>query len=191
MSTQVSEQELREAVASTWWIPLIQGIVALLFGFYALTRTADTLAAILWIVGVYWLISGIFGVLSGLFGKTDRSRLWQLIGGGLSIAAGAFALGHPLMAGAVSASFVATLVGISAIFGGLVQMFAGREVQEGAGLQWSLGSFLTGLLNVIFGLIVVSNPLFASALFIRLIAWITILGGISLLFVAYRVKSIA
>ena len=191
MTTMINEQDIRNAVASTWWIPLTQGIAAILFGFYAFTRTGQTMATILLFLGLYWIFNGVFSIVAAIRGKTEKSRLWQLIGGVLSIVAGGFAVSQPLMAGVVSASFVGTLIGLSAIISGVTQMIAGREVMDGAGRDWSLGSFFLGLLNVIFGIIIIGAPAFAFATFIRILALWVIIGGIGLIFAAFRVRSIA
>lgn len=190
MTTAINEQEVRNAIASNWWIPLIQGIAAILFGFYAFTRTGQTMLTILFILGLYMIVNGVFSIIAALSGKTEKSRLWQLIGGVLSIVAGGFAVSHPLMAGAVSASFVGTLIGLSAIVSGITQMFAGREVMDGAGRDWSLGSFFLGLLNVIFGIIIIGAPALAFATFIRILALWVIIAGCGLIFAAFRVRSI-
>ena len=188
--TTVNEQEVRNAIASTWWIPLIQGIAAILFGFYAFTRTGQTMATILFFLGLYWIFNGLFSIIAAISGSTENSRLWQLIGGGLSIIAGIFAVSHPLIFGWGSASFIGTLIGFSAMISGLTQMFAGREVMEGAGRDWSLGSFFLGLLNVIFGIIIIGAPALAFATFIRILAFWVIIAGCGLIFAAFRVRSI-
>lgn len=188
--TTFNEQEVRKAITSTWWIPLMQGIAAILFGLYAFTRTGQTLAAIIVILGFYWIINGLFSIIAAIRGKTEKSRLWQLVGGVLSIAAGVFAVSHPLMASVVSASFVGTIIGLSAIISGVVQMIAGREVMDGAGRDWSLGSFFLGLLNVIFGIIVIGAPAFSFSIFIRIMAFWVIIAGAGLIFVAFRIRSI-
>lgn len=188
--TTISEQDLRNTIASTWWIPLTQGIAAILFGLYAFTRTGQTLAAILIILGLYWIFNGLFSIIAAIRGKTEKSRLWELIGGVLSIIAGGFAVSHPLMAGAVSASFVGTLIGLSAIISGIIQMFAGRVVMKGAGRDWSLGSFILGLLNLIFGIIIIGAPALAFATFIRILAFWVIIAGFGLIFAAFRIRSI-
>ncbi len=190
MTTAINEQEVRNVIASNWWIPLTQGVAAILFGIYAFTRTGQTMATILFILGLYWIFNGIFSIIAAIRGNTEKSRLWQLIGGVLSIVAGGFAVSHPLMAGAVSASFVGTLIGLSAIISGITQMIVGREVMDGAGRDWSLGSFFLGLLNVIFGIIIMGAPVLAFATFIRILSFWAIIAGIGLIFAAFRVRSI-
>ena len=188
--TTVNEQEVRNAIASTWWIPLVQGIAAILFGLYAFKQTGRTMATILVMLGLYWSFNGLFSIIAAISGSTENSRLWQLIGGGLSIIAGIFAVSHPLIFGWGSASFIGTLIGFSAMISGLTQMFAGREVMEGAGRDWSLGSFFLGLLNVIFGIIIIGAPALAFATFIRILAFWVIIAGCGLIFAAFRVRSI-
>ena len=190
MTTVVNEQDIRTAIASTWWVPLTQGIAALLFGLYAFNNTGLTMAAILLFLGLYWIFNGVFSVIGAITGKTERSRLWQLLGGGLSIVAGLFAISHPLMAGTISASFMGTLIGLSALLNGVAQMFAGREVMDGVGREWSWGSFLIGLLNVIFGIIIIGAPVLAFATFIRILALWVMIGGSGLIFAAFRIRSI-
>ena len=190
MTTTVNEQEVRNAIASNWWIPLTQGIAAILFGFYAFTRTGQTMATILFILGIYWMFNGLFSIIAAISGQTEKSRMWELIGGALSIIAGLFAVSHPLLFGWGSASFIGTLIGISAIISGLTHMLDEREVHAGAGSDWSLGSFFLGLLNVIFGIIIIGAPALAFVTFIRILALWVIIAGCGLIFAALRVRSI-
>ena len=189
--TTINQQDVRNAIASVWWIPLVQGIAAILFGMYAFNQTGQTLAAIIVILGIYWVINGLFSVVAAITGKTERSRMWELVGGVLSIIAGLLAISQPLLTGLFSASFLGTLIGISAIISGVIQMFAGREVMEGAGREWSLGSFLLGLLNLILGLIILGSPALTFIVFVRIMALWVIIGGLGLIAAAFRIRSIS
>ena len=62
---------------------------------------------------------------------------------------------------------------------------------DGAGFEWSWRNFFLGLLNVIFGIIVMGNPVFTVAVFVRIFAVIAILGGLALLYAAWRIRSLA
>ena len=188
--TTINEQDVRSAIASTWWIPLVQGIAAILFGLYAFAQTGRTMATILFMLGLYWVVNGIFAIIAAIRGNTEKSRLWQLVGGILSIVAGGIAISHPLLLGWGSARFIGTLIGLSAIISGITQMIAGREVADGAGRDWSLGSFFLGLLNVIFGVIIIGAPALAFATFIRILAFWAIIAGCGLIFAAFRIRSI-
>lgn len=187
----VHNHSVRTAISSTWWIALIQGVVTLIFGFYALTQTGATLATLLGLLGIYWVISGISAVWSALRGTSERSRLWALIGGIITFFAGLFALMHPLMSGVITATVAAAIIGISAIAGGLIQIFVGRQIQSGLGLEWSWSSLFLGILNVIFGLIVISNPMWSVILFVRIIGWWAVIGGILMLVAAFRTRRLA
>ena len=72
----------------------------------------------------------------------------------------------------------------------IIAAIAWREVMEGAGRDWSLGSFLLGLLNVIFGIIIIGAPALAFATFIRILAFWVIISGFGLVFAAFRIRSI-
>lgn len=189
--TTVNEREIRELIASTWWVPLTQGIVALMLGIWAFTRTGQTLATILFLFGLYWLINGIFTVIAAVSGRIQQYRTWQLVGGILSIVAGSFAVSQPFMAGIFSASLVGTLIGLSSIFSGITQILVGRMVMRTLGADWSWSNFFHALLNIIFGIIVIANPVMTVTILIQIFAMIAIVGGLALLYSAWRIRSLA
>src|SRR3954454_12590111 len=53
-------------LARNWWIPLIRGIAAILFGVAALIWPSLTLEVLVLFFGAYALIDGVFALVSGL-----------------------------------------------------------------------------------------------------------------------------
>ncbi len=184
----MSQSELQNSISSSWWVILIQGIAAILLGILTFTNPGATITAWILYLGIYWIVNGILSIVYAISGKTNRSRFWQILGGILSMLAGIFALSQPLFATVVSTTFVISFIGISAIFGGFIQIFAGREVMDGAGFEWSWGSFFMGLLNIFFGIIILANPGFSAGIFLTVLAIWLIVMGIFLCVAAFRVR---
>ena len=73
------ESSLKAALASLWWVPLIRGILLILFGILMLAQPGVTLLNVIWFMGIYWLVDGIFGLVEGIRGHAKRSYLWMFI----------------------------------------------------------------------------------------------------------------
>ena len=50
-----------------WWLVLIEGILLIIIGIFLLTNPASTFVTIIWVLGIYWLISGIFNIIKIFF----------------------------------------------------------------------------------------------------------------------------
>jgi uncharacterized membrane protein HdeD (DUF308 family) len=186
-----AESEMRKAIAAKWWIPLIRGIAVLILGLLLLGQPAKTLAVMINVLGIYWLVSGLLDVVTAITGGAGRLRGGLLFGGVFSILAGVLMMERPIAASMLTTSFLVTLIALSAIISGVVQIFAGREESAGAGREWSWGSFFLGVLNVIFGVILLGNSLIVAATLLYIVAVWAIIKGIGLIFLAFRVRSLA
>ncbi|MBP6015269.1 MAG: DUF308 domain-containing protein [Candidatus Promineofilum sp.] len=166
--------------AMPWWIPFIQGISLVVIGILLFTNTAATALALAQILAIYWLISGIMEIVSIFI---DRSA-WglKLLGGIIGIWAGIFILNHPL-AGTLAFGFaVVIILGIQALMLGVVNIV---QALRGGGL----GIGLLGVLNVIFGLILLGNTMIAVATLPWVLGAFALVGGISAIVLAFRLKT--
>ena len=143
----LSEQQAKEALASLWWMPLIRGILLVLFGILMFTQPGATLLRLLWFMGIYWIVDGVFSLIEGVRGHPEKSRLWMLLSGILSILGGLFILGNPIAAGLGGSALLAYLIGITVIISGLMLIFAGRD-KDGV-RQWSVWGLIMGILYVL------------------------------------------
>ena len=62
-----------------WWLMLFRGIVAILFGIFALRRPGMTLAALVLLFGAYALIDGAFSLFGAIAGWRHREDRWLLL----------------------------------------------------------------------------------------------------------------
>lgn len=166
--------------AMPWWIPLIEGIALVIVGILLFTNTAATTIALVQVLGIYWLISGIMELIS-LF--VDRSA-WglKLLGGIIGIWAGLVILNHPI-GGALALGFtIVIILGIQALLLGLINI-----VQAFRGAGWGIG--LMGVINIIFGVILLGNSLIATATLPWVLGGFAIVAGIVAIVTAFRLKT--
>jgi hypothetical protein len=83
----------REDVASPWWLVLLEGIFAAVFGFFVLMAPGATLFILVQFFGFYLLIAGILRIVS-IF---TESSMWglKLLVGIVGILAGVLVIDHP------------------------------------------------------------------------------------------------
>lgn len=165
------------AMAPSRWLVLLLGILAVVFGVLFFIYPIPTLEFLVLLLGLYWLFNGIVALI-GLF--TDRTgRGWKLLVGILGILAGALVLTYPLYSAILIPTVFALLIGVEGLIIGVVYM-----VQGFSGAGWGTG--ILGILSIIFGLILIANPLVAAVGLVLLLAVLAIFGGIAAIVVSFR-----
>ncbi|MCY3903176.1 MAG: DUF308 domain-containing protein [Caldilineaceae bacterium] len=165
--------------ATLWWMPLIRGIILIIFGLmmFAWGRGV-TLLLLIQFFGAYWLVGGVFDLFEGIMGRTEGSRIWSVISAIISIVAGFFVMGHPIISGLIASTYIVYFMGFAAIVVGVIQIFAGREKGQRSWGRRIRGVFL-GVFYIIFGVIVVFNPVMTQVVIITLLQLWALVAGIS------------
>ncbi len=180
----IVEQRVRTAAAALWWLPLIRGILLILFGAVMFAWPGATLLSLITFLGAYWLVGGVFDVVQGIVGETFRSRTWLVIGGLISVLAGFVVMSQPVLAGFATTNFIVYFIAIATIVAGVTQLLAGRD----GNFTW--GSFFLGVLYIIFGAIVLFNPLLTGATLIWLLPVWAIVTGILSIVAAFMLRRV-
>ncbi len=163
-----------------WWIILLQGILLVVVGILLFTNTAATAVVLAQILAIYWLISGVLELVSIFI---DRSA-WglKLIGGIIGIWAGLFIINNPI-GGTLAFGFaVVIILGIQALLLGITNI-----IQAFRGAGWGIG--LLGVINIIFGMILLGNSMIAVATLPWVLGGFAIVGGIASIVFAFRLKT--
>jgi len=177
------EALVMETKQSPWWLVLIGGILNIIVGILLLTAPAKTTAVLVFVLGIYWLISGIF-ILVGMF--EDHSAWgWKLFMGIISILAGlAIIIANPLIAAFAVAQAVILVLGIQGIIVGVIML-----VMAFRGGGWGAG--ILGVLGIIFGIALTLN--WTELSWIISLVWVVgifaIVGGILQIVQAFRQRS--
>ena len=70
-------------VSQYWWIILLRGIAAILFGVAALFAPGITLAVLVLLFGAYALVDGFGAIILGIREYGDRELWWATLIGGI------------------------------------------------------------------------------------------------------------
>src|SRR5262245_63404235 len=98
MATSVNTQEpfqprvVLHALARNWWLILLRGICAMVFGVLTFIWPGVTLLTLVLFYGAFALADGIFALSAAVTGNTPTPRWWLAIVGWLGIVAGAMTL---------------------------------------------------------------------------------------------------
>ncbi|HYP57043.1 MAG TPA: DUF308 domain-containing protein [Beijerinckia sp.] len=165
---------------NAWWVFLLQGLAAILFGIMLITAPGLSLLVLVTFLGFYWLITGTLALVRTF---VDRSVpwLWSLLTGILGIVAGLLVLRHPLLAAVTVPAVLVILLGVDGLIMGILDIIGGIR---GGGI----GSFILGVINVLIGLILLSSPLNAALAVPLVFGILLIVQGIGLIIWAFRVR---
>ena len=86
----------------------LKGIVLLIVGLILVIFPQSTLAMLMLIVGIYWLVDGIATIVRAINRKESMSS-WGLISGIIGVVAGSVVLSKPYLMAVFSASFLCGL----------------------------------------------------------------------------------
>src|SRR4029450_3165029 len=174
-----------ETLKRHWWVPVIRGIAAIVFGIIAFMYPGITVATLVLFFGAWVLIDGIFRVV-GAIGHRGSGADW---GGHIVIGIVAIMLGL-LTCHAPQITALALIIYIAAwalMIGATEIAFAIKLRREIKG-EWLL--ILMGLLSIVFAVMLLWNPIAGAAAVIWLIAWYAVVLGILAVFFGFRLKAL-
>ena len=164
---------------------LFRGIAAVLFGIIALVWPKLTLSALVFVFGLFAVISGITAVVAALRNTEFPGWGWLLGEGILGILAGAIALAWP---GITALAFL-YLLAAWAILTGVFEVIAPLAYPMSGGR--AVLTALTGVLSIIFGILIAAQPSSGLLAVVWLIGVYAILFGIMYIGVYFQVRSLA
>jgi uncharacterized membrane protein HdeD (DUF308 family) len=170
------------ALHRNWWLLLIRGAVALLFGLVAFTLPGATIASLVLLFGAYMAVDGVFAIIAGARAAAHHERWGELIFEGvIGLVAAAVAFFAPL----------ATVIGV-VIFASVWAVISGVALLAGAfrghGTAGRSLMALGGIVSILWGLLLWFEP-FTGALVLTwwLGAYALLFGG-SLVALALRLR---
>lgn len=164
-----------------WWLIVMRGIAALLFGLVAIFWPGISLGLLVMIFGAYALADGIISVISILrLPSGDPRRGLLFLTAGTAIVIGLISLLWP----AATIVFLLYLVAAWALLFGIIEIFGSLRLKREIGPSWPISK--GGILLVIFGLLLVLFPGAVAVVTTWVIGIIALLVGAGLLGFAWR-----
>lgn len=180
----MSETLIAKATNRASWMMIIRGVLAIIFGIMVAAWPTSTLLVIVWLFGIFALIDGIIGVAHWFSDKAERST-WGIVSAVISILAGLVAIIWP----GPTALAMAFLIGFWAILLGASQIALAMQARKTM-KHWYIW-LISGIITVIFGLILVFVPGAGLLSLLWLLATVTIIEGILLIVLGIFVRRVA
>src|SRR5712672_1501518 len=133
------------ALAKNWWLLLLRGIAAIIFGVLAFAWPGLTLLTLILFYGAFALVDGVLAIIAAITGGAPAPRWWLAIIGLLGIAAGLLTFLMPGLSALVLLFFIAGW----AIATGVLQIIGAIQLRKEIDNEWLL--ILGGVISVLFG----------------------------------------
>lgn len=172
-------------LSRNWWVFLLRGILAVIFGILAFIWPGTTLLTLIILFGAYALVDGIFAIIAGVAGYGTTERWWaEVIEGVLGMVIGLMTLLWPGATALVVLYFIAAW----AIVTGILEIAAAIQMRRYISGEWLL--FLSGAVSVLFGVLLFIFPEAGALSLIAFIGAFAILFGSLLIVLALRLRSL-
>jgi len=179
------EARLASTLARGWWLLLLRGIVAIVFGFLTWFQPGISLAALILLFAAYSMADGIFALWMALAGR-DHDHRWVLVLEGLlGIGVGIITFVAP----GVTALAILFYIAIWSIATGVLRIAAAIALRKEIEGEWVL--ILSGLASVGFGVVLMAMPGAGALALLWVIAAYAIMFGVLLVTLAFRARSFA
>jgi uncharacterized membrane protein HdeD (DUF308 family) len=173
---------LLHALAKNWWLTLLRGICAIVFGVLAFIWPGMTLVTLVLLYGAFALADGVFALAAAIMGGTPLPRWWLAVVGLLGIAAGIVTFAWPGMTALLLLWFIAGW----AIATGVMQIVGAIRLRKEIDNEWWL--IAGGVLSVVFGLVLVVQPGAGALALLFGIGAYAVVYGIILVAFAFRLR---
>ena len=188
--TTSTPNDVAKAARAIWWLVLIRGILAIVFGVIALIHPGVAFVALVYTFAAFAFVDGIANIVHAVrVRERDRRWGWLLAQGILSVIAGVLAFVFPLAAGLTLGIFALSLIGVYAIMMGIAGIPAAASVVDGG--RKVLG-FIVAILSILLGIallvVVFVAPLSGIVNLIWLVGIYAIIVGVVLIVAAIQAR---
>jgi uncharacterized membrane protein HdeD (DUF308 family) len=174
---------LMRVLAKNWWMVLLRGIAAILFGILAISWPDLAVGIFVALFGAYALVDGVFAIIAAFQGD-DRDRLWHIATGALGIIVGLIAWIYP----GLTALSLLYFIGAWAVVTGVMEIITGIRLRKQITNEFWL--ILGGVLSVLFGILCWLSPRDSALALTVVIGIYAIIFGAILVIFSLRLRSL-
>ena len=140
-------------LGQNWWVLVVQGVAAVLFGLGALAWPGLTLTALIALFGAYAIVDGIAALVAMVLAREPGRPWWVfLVWGLVGIGAGLATFAYPGLTALILVYFIAARALLSGIFQVIAAVMLRKEIEN----EWLL--IASGALSVLLGLWLFAAP---------------------------------
>src|SRR6184192_4932079 len=164
---------LIETLKRHWWVPVIRGVAAIIFGIIALVYPGLTIAVLVLLFGAWVLVDGVFRVI-GAIGHRASDPDWgfHLVIGILGIIVGLLTFRAP----GITALALIIYIAAWALMIGATEIALAIKLRREIKGEWFL--ILMGLVSIVFAVMLLWNPAVGGEALIWIMAWYAVILGV-------------
>jgi uncharacterized membrane protein HdeD (DUF308 family) len=172
-------------VKRAWWVFVVGGLAMTVFGLLAFSNPGLALFVMATFFAASVLVDGVSNILGALQNREKDGWWILLLVGLLGAVVGGYALFNPPL----SIMAFILIVAFEAMVLGALLVMLGYKVRKATRREWLL--YLTGALSILFGILVIANPVTASRTIVYMIAsWSLVIGVLKVAF-GFKVRSLS
>ncbi len=173
-------------LARNWWVFVLRGVFAILFGVVAFMRPGITLEVLVLLFAFWALFDGVLALIGSIGAAEAHEPWWPLVLIGLlGIAAGVVTLKWP----GITALALLLVIAYWSIFRGILEIAAAVRLRNMIqGESWLI---LGGIASIAFGALLVLYPGPGLLAVVWLVGIYAVIFGISLLMLGFRLRGLA
>jgi len=180
LSPALAAGPMLHALADNWWLILLKGICAIIFGLLALAWPGVTVLTLVLLYGAFALVEGVLALFAAIRGDAPAPRWWLAVVGLIGIIAGALTFLWP----GITALVLLFLIAAWAIATGIMEIVGAIKLRKEIDGEWLL--IAACALSVLFGVVLIVQPRVGAVALVTVIAAYAILYGILLSWFAFR-----
>lgn len=169
-------------LSRNWWVLVVQGVLAVIFGIAAWVWPAATVFVLVILFGAYTLVEGIFAIIAAIRGTDRNGRGWLAFIGVASVVIGLIALFWP----GITALALLYVIAAWAVVRGVITIIGAVQLRKEIRGEWIL--ILSGAVSVLFGLLLMFWPVSGVLAVIWLIGVYAVFLGIMEIILGFQVK---
>lgn len=176
--------DLLDELSRNWWLVVLRGVAAVLFGLVALVWPGKTLVVLALVFGVYALVDAA-ALGYAAYRSASGARIPLVVQAVLSAVMGLIALVWPVAA-IVALVFV---IGVWAVVTGVAEIVTAIRLRAHISSEWLL--VFVGALSVVFGLLLWFWPLEGAQAIMFVIAMYAVIFGAVMAVAGFRLRGAA
>lgn len=168
-------------LSETWWVHLLRGAMAVIFGVVAWAWPSLALEALVVLFGIYALADGTMALLTLFRGR--HGPWWaHVVDGLVSLAAGVIALAWP----GITAVALVIVIATWALLGGAAQIVTAVRLRRLLEREWLM--MLNGVLAIAFAVLLLALPSTGLVSLVWLLGLYAIVAGVALIVFGVRLR---
>lgn len=169
----------------TWWVLIVYGVVAILFGIFALVTPLGAAVSLVWALGIMALAEGVVSIFALFDRDSGGSRGWLLLYAIASVVFGVLAVINPLMIASVLLIMLAVWLILAGIFRIVLAIRIRKEIRG----EWLIA--LSGLCSLVLGILFFLSPVLGVVVTTLWMGVLALFYGVLQILAGWRLRQLA